>query len=121
MTYRAAERRFGPPLALRLPSLLYLAVALGVCAVVIAGELSPPGSALFRYVIERDVQRPISSRTLAIVLMLSALSSAMRASMRGVRIRADGLEYRDVVSVVIPKFRRYNWAQIDRILLDQPA
>jgi hypothetical protein len=38
--------------------------------------------------------------------------------MRGVRIRGDGVEFRDVVALGIPRLKRYKWAQIDRILLD---
>ena len=30
------------------------------------------------------------------------------------------MEYRDIVSLGLPKLRRYRWAQIDRIVLDLP-
>jgi hypothetical protein len=36
-----------------------------------------------------------------------------------VRIRGDGVEYRDIVSL-IPRLRRFKWAQIDRVILDAP-
>jgi hypothetical protein len=121
MTYRPAETVFGPPFSVRIPSLVYLAIALAVGGVVVAGELSAPGSALHHYVVERDINRLVSSRALAIVLVLSALSSVLRASMRGVRIRGDGIEFRDVISLVMPRIKRYKWAQIDCILLDQPT
>jgi len=121
MTYRPAETVFGPPFAVRIPSLVYLAVALVVGGVVVAGELSAPGSALHHYVVEKDINRLVSSRALAIVLMASALASVLRASMRGVRIRGDGIEFRDVISIVMPRIKRYKWAQIDCIRLDQPT
>lgn len=121
MTYRPAETVFGPPFAVRVPSLVYLVIAFGVAGVVLAGELSPAGSWLYYYVVEKDINRLVSSRALAIVLVLSALSAVLRASMRGVRIRGDGIEFRDIVSFVMPRIKRYKWAQIDRIVLDQPT
>ena len=62
----------------------------------------------------------ISSRTFAALIAASAFSVLLRASMRGVRIRADGVEYRDVLALGWPRVRRYRWPQIDRIILDQP-
>jgi hypothetical protein len=41
--------------------------------------------------------------------------------MRGVRVRGDAVEYRDVVSLAWPRVRRYKWAQIDRITLRDGA
>jgi hypothetical protein len=41
--------------------------------------------------------------------------------MRGVRVRGDGIEYRDIVSLLIPKLRRIRWAQLDRISLSRPG
>jgi hypothetical protein len=120
MTYRPAETVFGPPLAQRLPSFIYLFAALAVAAVVAIAERSPPGSTLYDWVIARDAARLITSRTLAIVLLAGAVASLVRASMRGVRVRGDGVEYRDVLPLGWPRVRRYKWAQIDRIVLDTP-
>jgi hypothetical protein len=120
MTYRPTESAFGPPFVKRIPSLLYLALAIALVAVVLIGEHSPPSSALYEYVVLRDMNRVMSSRTLATLLLLSAIAAVVRASMRGVRIRGDGLEYRDIISLGFPRVRRYKWAQIDRIILDQP-
>jgi hypothetical protein len=119
MTYRPKESIFGPPFVVRVPSLLYLAIALAAAAVVLVAEQSP-GSALYAYIVERDPHRIIPSRVFAIVLFFSAVAAVLRASMRGVRVRADGLEYRDVISLGWPRVRRYRWPQIDCIVLDQP-
>jgi hypothetical protein len=119
MTYRPTEAVFGPPLSVRIPSILYLAIALLVAVIVVAGEMSPPDTWLNDYVVQRDVHRIISSRTLAMVLVASSIASLVRAGMRGVRIRGDGVEYRDVVTL-LPKVRRFKWAQIDQIILDSP-
>lgn len=121
MTYRPAETVFGPPILARVPSFIYFGLASAVAALVVAGELSRDGSFLHYYIVEKDIQRLVGSRALAVVLLLSATASMLRAGMRGVRIRGDGLEFRDVVSVILPRVRRYNWAQIDRILLDETS
>lgn len=120
MTYRPAETVFPPPWIVRIPSFLYLLVAVGVVGIVIAGHVSPTNTNLHIWVVEKDPTRLISSRTFATLIALSALASVVRASMRGVRVRPEGLEFRDVLSFGWPRVRRYRWAQIDCILLDQP-
>jgi hypothetical protein len=118
MTYRPRESVFGPPFAVRLPSFVYLAFALGVGGLVLAGEGSAYGTWLFHYVVEEDVHRPMSIRTFAIIVLVSALASVVRAGMRGVRLYPDGVEVRDVHSLIVPKFKRYRWAQIERVIVD---
>lgn len=121
MTYRPAASVFGPPWTQRVPSLVYLAVALTVVALVIIGERAPSNSWLHVYVVERDVQRVLGARTLAFVLLLSALAAIVRSGMRGVRLRPDGVEYRDVLALGWPRVKRFRWAQIDCIILDQQS
>jgi hypothetical protein len=60
----------------------------------------------------------MSARVFAGCLVVGAVASLLRANMRGVRVRPDGVEYRDVVSLGIPRLRRFKWAQIDRVILD---
>jgi len=118
MTYRPQESVFGPPFVARMPSLAYLLAALGVLGLVFLGERAEAGTWLFHYVVEEDVRRVMGIRTFAAVLLVSALASVLRASMRGVRIYADGVEARDVLNFIVPKLRRYRWPQIERIILD---
>lgn len=120
MTYRPAESSFGPPLRARIPSFIYVVLALVVVMVVLLAERSPTDSWLFVNIVERGERGIIAARTVAFLIVLSALSSLLRANMRGVRIRGEGLEFRDVVSLGLPKIKRYRWAQIDRIILDLP-
>lgn len=121
MTYRPTERVFLPPWHMRLPSLAYLFLAVMVFVVVLVAEQSPSNSALFIRVIEQNARRVISPRTFAILLLVSAASAAIRTGMRGVRVRGDGIEYRDIIGFVWPKRRRYRWPQIDRIVFDIPG
>lgn len=118
MTYRPQESVFGPPWLVRLPSALYLLLAAGVVALVGVGRSSASGTWAFRYVVEEDVGRVMSIGTFAGVLTASALASVVRAGMRGVRIYADGVETRDVLSLILPRLKRYRWPQIERVILD---
>lgn len=121
MTYRPTEAVFGPPLVVWLPSILYVLLAVAAFALVLLGEASPYGSPLHRYTVEQNALRFISARSFAAFLALGAVASVLRTGMRGVRVRGDGLEYRDVVSMLWPQVRRYRWAQIDRVQLDRPG
>ncbi len=121
MTYRPTARVFLPPWRTRFPPLLYLALTLVVAVVVFVAEQSPTNSVLYVQLIERGSRRIISPRTFALLLLLSSISSVLRSNMRGVRVRGDGIEYRDIVSLLIPKLRRIRWAQLDRISLARPG
>jgi hypothetical protein len=120
MTYRPNESSFGPPFAARIPSLVYLFAALVGVAAVIAAEHSPSNSWLYVNIVERGVKGFISAPVCAGLLLMGAVSSFLRTNMRGVRVRADGVDYRDVAALGWPRARRFKWAQIDRIVLDLP-
>jgi hypothetical protein len=119
MTYRPTETSFGPPFMIRIPSILYAVLAASAVMVVLLAEASSPTSWLYVNVVERGVRGVMSARVFAGCLVVGAVASLLRANMRGVRVRADGVEYRDIVSLV-PRLRRYKWAQIDRVILDAP-
>ena len=53
MTYRPTESTFGPPFAARIPSLLYLAVALAAVVTVVVAERSSSNSWLYVNIVER--------------------------------------------------------------------
>jgi hypothetical protein len=120
MTYRPNETTFGPPFSARIPALVYLILALGAVLTVVLAERSPSGSWLYVNVVERGARGFISARACAGCFLVGAVASMLRTSMRGVRIRGDGVEYRDVLMLGYPRARRYKWAQIDRIVLDLP-
>jgi hypothetical protein len=118
MTYRPTEAFFGPPWVVRVPSLVYLLIAVTALIVLIVAEQGPSDTWLYVKLVEEDVRHIISARTLVAVLLVSATAATLRAGMRGVRVRGDAVEYRDVVAFGWPKVKRYKWAQIDRIILD---
>jgi hypothetical protein len=121
MTYRPTETAFGPPLSAHLPSAFYLVCAIGAVITVFVAYQAPENSFLYRQIVERSVRGFIGARTVSLLLVAGAVSSLIKTSMRGVRIRPDGLEFREVAALGIPRLRRYKWAQIDRILLDSPS
>jgi hypothetical protein len=114
--------KFGPPLRERVPSLLYLVGALTLGAIVVyAYSLAPSSSRLFAWVVEGDRGRPISANILAIVVVVSALGTVARAHMRGVLVSDDWIEARYLLAFGIPRARRWGWAQILRVIVDQTS
>lgn len=119
MTYRPQETVYGPYWTARLPSFLYLGLAALVGLLVFVGERSGADSALYQFVVARDQARGIGIRNIALILGLGAVSSLLRANMRGVRVFGEGVEVRDVKNLIFPRLRRITWPQIDCIVLDQ--
>lgn len=109
---------FGPPLRSKIPSFLFLAVALAAAAAVVVGYASSSGSALFRYVVEGDRHRVLSSPGFVLILVASAVGTSIRAHMRGVVVTDEGIETRTLLAFGIPSVKRWAWAQIDRVVVD---
>jgi hypothetical protein len=121
MAYSPVESdrfRFGPPLRQRIPSLLFLAFAAAMLAAVLYGESAGSGTRLSIWLAEQDRGRPIGSLGLSIIVLASALGTVARAPMRGLVIRADGVEARYLLPLGIPRIRRWTWAQVERIVVD---
>jgi hypothetical protein len=109
-----AEERFafGPPLWQRVPSFLFLgfAAVLGLAASIAWN--GPHDTALYRFIV-------IENRTpLIIIIVLAAIATFIRSGLRGVVITRDGVETR-TLSMGFPRVRRWRWAQIDRVILDE--
>ncbi|MBK9261071.1 MAG: hypothetical protein IPM54_14850 [Polyangiaceae bacterium] len=118
MSYRPeATVSFGPPLKERLPWFAYFVFALGIVGLIVYGQNAPTNSTLFRYVVEEDRHRLVPASVCAIILFCSALAGMLRDQMRGVVIRPEGVELRELLSFGIPRVRRWTWAQIDRMRL----
>jgi hypothetical protein len=112
------KTKFGPPLTQRLPSILFLVFAVTMVAAVYLVQAGPSGSYLFRFIVEGDRGRPFSAQTLSFIVLLSAIGTVFRAQMRGVIVRADGLEARYLLAFGIPKLRKWSWTQLERVVLD---
>jgi hypothetical protein len=119
MTYRRVKRRFGVPWAERVPSLVYLVTALLSGVFVLIGEHAGTNTWLFYFVVVQDPGRVVGARAFAAFLLLSALAAVLQGALRGVLVRSDGLEMREVTSWFWPRARRLRWAQLAVIVLDQ--
>jgi hypothetical protein len=122
MTYSpptGGRLKFGPPLAARIPSALYLAAALVLGALVVyAYTAASSSSAIFVWVVERDRGRPLSASVLTVIVVVSALATVLRTHMRGVVISDDWVEARSLLALGIPRARRWAWSQVLRVVLD---
>ncbi len=121
MAYSPVEAdrfRFGPPFRQRIPSLLFLALAVTMLVMVLYGESAGSSTRLSSWLAQQDRGRPIGSLGLSIVIVLSALGTVARAQMRGLVVRADGVEARYLLALGIPRIRRWTWAQVERIVVD---
>ena len=117
MTYRPVEEFFGPPLSVRLPAFIHAGVAVCVVALVLIVERGSRDSSLYHYMFRQA--HYVDTHLAAGLFALSSVMSMMRDSMRGVRIRPNFLEYREIVNAVWPRVRKYRWAQIDRVIFEE--
>jgi hypothetical protein len=121
MTYEppsAGEKvKFGPPLRTRIPSAIYLLVAIVFGIVTAYAYNAPTSSRLFVWAVEGDRLRPLSVSVIAVVVLVSALATVIRTHMRGVIVTDDWVEAR-YLYMTIPKARRWGWPQVTRIVLD---
>jgi hypothetical protein len=118
MTYRPEKRQtFGPPLRERALTLAYLAFAIIMVGIILYGQNASSNSIFFKYVVEGDRHRVISSSACAIVLGVSAAAAFLREQMRGVVVHPDGVELRELLAFGWPKVRRLTWTQIDRVFV----
>ena len=120
MTYRPRERLFPVHWSLRVPALAYLVLALSVMLFVAIGQRLDPNTWWYRFVVVADEGRAMGSQMFALLLMLSGVCALIRTSMRGVRIRPDGVEMRDI-DFLMPRVHHFKWPQLECIVLDQPT
>lgn len=116
MTYRPTEEFFGPPLVVRMPAFIHGGLAMLILGLVFVVERGSQDSALYHYMFQK--KHLIDTHLAAALFALSSLLSMLRDGMRGVRIRPNFVEYRELLSAVWPRVRRYRWAQIDRVVFE---
>lgn len=95
----------------KLPSLLYLGFALTIGGIALVGW-SSPGTALNRWVVEGG------KAPLAFIIVLTALGTSIQQMLRGVVVTREAIESR-TMSMGFPRVRKWSWAQIDRLVLDE--
>jgi hypothetical protein len=122
MAYSPVARRaeaFGPPLRQRLPSLLFFTFgAMLVGLVITAYYVASSNSTLYVWIVDGDRARPLPAAVLATMVFLSSLGTVIRARMRGVLVHPDGIEARYLLAMGFPRVKRWGWAQVERVVLD---
>ena len=109
---------FGPPFRSRIPSLVYLCVGIALLSIVGIAYSSSGNGQLYDFFVEGDRFRAVRSPVLAAMVLVSGLATVLRAHMRGVIVHGDGLEMRDILVLGVPTVRKWAWAQIHRIIVD---
>jgi hypothetical protein len=105
---------FGPPIWQRLPSLLFLGFAAALGIATLAAHQGSSNTALYRFIV-------VENRTpLVIVIVLAAIATFIRSGLRGVIVTREGVETR-TLSMGFPRVRKFRWAQIDRVILDEKS
>lgn len=103
---------FGPPIWQRLPSLLFLGFAGVIGMATVLAHQGSSNTALYRFIVTEH-------RTpLVFVIVLAAVATFIRSGLRGVVITREGVETR-TLAMGFPRVRKYRWAQIDRVVLDE--
>lgn len=110
---------FGPPTSAKIPGFVFLAFALVLVLLEILAYTGSSNSRLYVWLVEGDRGRPLPSAVLAIIVLVSALGTVIRAHLRGVVIRAEGMEARYLIALAFPRIRTWAWAQVHRVVVDE--
>jgi hypothetical protein len=113
--------RFAAPWRQRIPSLLFLALALACGGVVMSAYGNPNANGLYTWIVLNDRFRPMPSQALAVVLLVCAVATVLRAQMRGVMVNPDWIQTRYLLPLGIPASKRWGWVQVSRIILDRSS
>ena len=116
MTYRPSEEFFGPPLKVRLLGFIHGGLAVVLLAFVFIVEYTMLDSAAHKYMFQD--KHLIDTHLAAGAFALSSVFTMLRDGMRGVKIRGNWIEYRDMITALWPRVRRYRWAQIEGVTFE---
>jgi hypothetical protein len=123
MAYQPEPREryaFGPTWLSRVPALLWFLFSVAVTAVVVLAHHMSNNSGLKIWVLERD-RNGVPPSVLAFLVLASGIATLIRTNMRGVIVQRDGLEARFILPFGVPRVRRWAWAQIHRMIVDDRA
>ena len=109
---------FGPPLWTRIPGYVFLGFAAAVGLTVFSAYHASSNSSLYIWVVEGDRHRVFGSAPLAFIILFAAIGNIIKTGLRGVIVTAEGVEARMLVAGGFPRVKRWTWAQIDRLVVD---
>jgi hypothetical protein len=99
----------------RLPALIFLGFTGTLALTMFVAEHTSSNSSLFAWAATHPNALPAS-----LIAMLCALGVVVRDMLTGVIVTRDALEMRSVY-MTVPRVKRYRWAQIDRLVVDDEA
>jgi hypothetical protein len=108
---------FGVPTLTRIPGYAFLAFAAVIALTVLTAYHGSSNSSLYIWVVEGDRSRVFGSGPLAFIIAFAALGNVIKTALRGVIVTADAIEARFLIAG-FPKVKRWTWAQIDRVVVD---
>ena len=111
---------FGVPLLTRIPGYVFLAFAAVIALTVLTAYNGSSNSRLYIWVVEGDRNRVFGSGPLAFIIAFAALGNVVKTALRGVIVTRDAIEARFLIAG-FPKVKRWTWAQIDRVVVDEEA
>lgn len=109
---------FGPPILARLPGYAFLLFAAAVGLMVLTAYNGSSNTRLYIWIVEGDRQRMFGSGPLAFIILFAAVGNVLKTALRGVIVTADAVEARMIVAG-FPRVKRWTWAQIDRLVVDE--
>jgi hypothetical protein len=108
---------FGVPLLTRIPGYAFLVFAALIALTVLTAYNGSSNSRLYIWVVEGDRNRVFGSGPLAFIIVFAALGNVLKTALRGVIVTRDAIEARFLIAG-FPKVKRWTWAQIDRLVVD---
>jgi len=123
MAYNAAKSdrfAFGVPTLSRIPGYAFLAFAAVVGLLVLTAYNGSSNTSLYRWVVEGDRNRVFGSGPLAFIILFAAVGNVIKTALQGVIVTADAVEIRALYAG-FPKVKRWTWAQIDRLVVDDDS
>ena len=109
---------FGVPFQTRIPGYMFLAFAAVIALTVLTAYHGSSNSRLYIWVVEGDRNRVFGSGPLAFIIAFAALGNVVKTALRGVIVTRDAIEARFLIAG-FPKVKRWTWAQIDRVVVDE--
>lgn len=109
---------FGPPIWARVPGLVFLAATAAAALLVFTAYHSSSNSSLFIWVVEGDRHRQIGSGPFSLLMLVIAALNAVKTELRGVIVTGEAIESRDIRLGGMPSVKRWSWAQVDRVVID---
>ena len=107
---------FFAPVRKRIPSYVFAGISVLFFAAVGVAAFGPSDSDFHRWLVYRDMGRPVSSLTLATLILLSGLAHLISAHLDGVTVTGERIEIRRR-TFGFPVVKQFYWSQVHRVIV----